>query len=158
MSPRPVTRMLVTAALVVAISADAGGIVHAAGGSTIVGSSTLDAAQQPIAAATTSSGTSLNDRALQSAKAASTTSTDSSVANQHGGGILADPRAAGVIASDLGVTPDDAAQALDGLIAMAAQKGGLDPRSNGFVAVASRLGVSPQRLAEAIDALKRALA
>jgi hypothetical protein len=151
--------MLITAGLVVAISAATGGIVHAAGGSTMAGTATPAPTQQPIgAAATTPSPTSVNDKALQSAKTASTVSTGSSTASLHAGGLFADPRAAALIASNLGVSTAAAAQALAGLIPLSAHKGGLDPRSDGFAAIATELGVSPQRLAQAIDALKRALA
>jgi hypothetical protein len=156
---------MVIAALVLGISATTGGIVYAAAAAPIAGSPTVAAQHSPTTAAprfpatAPTSGSQSNpvdDKALQADKIAAT-GPHSSAARPRGGGILADPRAAGLVAANLGVSTAAAQRALDALIPLASAKGGLDPHSAGFQAIATNLGVSAQRLGEAIDALKRGM-
>jgi len=112
-----------------------------------------------------SSSVSVDDAALRAQKMADaqkagekTQSPQPAASGKPSGGILADERAAGIVATSLGVSHEAAAAALSRLIPLAAAKGGLDPHSDGFVAVATGLGVTPERLAQALDDLKRGLA
>lgn len=133
-------RRLAIVATITAAAAVSGGATWAASG------------QPPSPAASSSAAP--DDQALRSAKSATPRPAASGPAT---GGILGDPRAAGIVATYLGVTPDAAATALRALVPPTGAKGGLDPRSAGFGSAAQGLGVTPERLAQAIDDLKRSL-
>jgi hypothetical protein len=114
---------------------------------------------------TASSSVSVDDAALRAEKMADAAKEGDSktppspqpgASGAASGGILADQRAAGIVATSLGVSHDAAAAALTQLIPLS--KGGLDPHSDGFRAVATGLGVTPEKLAQALDDLKRGLA
>jgi hypothetical protein len=149
--------MLVVAALVAGITAATGGIVFAVVGSPITGIPVAASDQASTASTKAPAAPSVDDQALQSAKAAQQGAADAqkdTSAVGHGGNLLADPRAAGLVASNLGVSTSAATRALAALIPLSNQMGGLDPNSSGFAVVAADLGVSAPRLADAITALK----
>jgi hypothetical protein len=144
-----------------AAAAGVAAVAVASAGGAWVASAAGDKGPSPSA----SSSASVDDAALRAQKMADsqkagekTQSPQPAESGKPSGGILADARAAGIVATSLGVSHQAAATALTQLIGLAGTKGSLDPSSDGFRAVAAGLGVTPEKLALALDDLKRGLA
>ncbi|OJV83553.1 MAG: hypothetical protein BGO37_09915 [Cellulomonas sp. 73-92] len=137
----------------VAAAAGVAAVAVASAGAAWVAGGNGDKGPSPTA----SSSVSVDDQALRAQKMADLQKPRPAESARPSGGILADERAAGLVASSLGVSHDAAEAALTQLIPLSGAKGGLDPHGDGFRAVATGLGVTPERLAQAIDDLKRGL-